>query len=133
MKTRIEMVEVTVGGDEVSDPGCDPDITCKDVLTVVSDVCEDTNNSAEDDGNTDAASLKVHMDTTELGTVPRIRIYLEERRKYLPWFLLVLVGSLLTIRTVRLIFSIRLPFDILKTHDLSPSKMFTFYIVDHCI
>ena len=36
------MVEVTVGGEEVSDHGCDPDITCKDVLTVVSDVCEDT-------------------------------------------------------------------------------------------
>ena len=31
------MVEVTVGGDEVSDLGCDPDITCKDVLTVVNE------------------------------------------------------------------------------------------------
>ena len=91
-----------MGGDEVSDPGCDPDITCKDVLTVVNDVlCEDATDSVTDDVNTDAASLKVHLDISELGTVPRIRIYLEKRRKYLPWVLIVLVGSLLTLRTVR--------------------------------
>ena len=88
-------------GDEVSEPGCDPDITCKDVLTVVSDVCQDATDSVADDVNTDAASLKVHLDISELGTVPRIRIYLEKRRKYLPWVLLVFVGSLLTLRTVR--------------------------------
>ena len=102
MKTEIQMVEITVGGDEVSDHGCDPDISCKDVLTVMSDMCHDSTDSFKDDGNTDAASLKVHMDTSELGLVPRIRIYLEERKKRLPWVVLVTVGSLLTLRTVRL-------------------------------
>ena len=119
------MVEVTVGEDEVSDPGCDPDITCKDVLTVMSDVCEDATDSVTDDVNTDAASLKVHLDISELGAVPRIRIYLVKRRKYLPWVLLVLVGSLLTLRTVRLTQSISilsLPSNITGNHVLLHKK-----------
>ena len=110
-------------GDEVSEPGCDPDITCKDVLTVVSDVCQDATDSVADDVNTDAASLKVHLDISELGTVPRIRIYLEKRRKYLPWVVLVFVGSLLTLRTVRLTQStsvLHLPSDIPWTRYLTP-------------
>ena len=88
-----------MGDDETSERGCDPDITCKDVITVVRDVCNDANNSVEDDGN-DNLSLKVHIDKSDLTRVSKLRIYLEEKRKNLLWIVFVFVGSLLTTRTV---------------------------------
>ena len=64
------MLEVIVGKDDKSEKGCDPDVTCKDIVTVVSDVYNDTT-IAEDDLN-DALSLKVHFDKSEMTKMSRI-------------------------------------------------------------
>ena len=94
------MLEISVGKDYTSERGCDPDVTCKDIVTVVSDVCIDTTSSAEDNVK-DALSLKVHFDQSELTKVSRLRIYLESKRKNILWIVFVFIGSLLTLRTVR--------------------------------
>ena len=56
-------------------------ITCNDALTLVTDCCEDT---IEDD-NVDNVSTKGHIDKDELPLLPKIRIYMEEKRpNFLP-------------------------------------------------
>jgi hypothetical protein len=99
VNTEVNLFEIIVGGDDVPERGCDPDITCKDILTVVGDVCNDTT-SAEDHGKDDI-SMKVHIDKTDLSKVSRLRVYLENKRKNILWILFVVVGTLLTLRTVR--------------------------------
>ena len=66
---EIKLIEVLVGDDDFSDRGCDPNVTCKDVLTVVSDACigEDGN---EDNTMQETSSLRVHFDKTELSRMP---------------------------------------------------------------
>jgi hypothetical protein len=84
------MLEKIVGKEDISERGCDPDVTYKDIATVVSDVCNDT-----------TSSLRVHVDKCELAKVSRLRIYLESKRKNILWIFFVLIGTLLTLRTVR--------------------------------
>ena len=98
---NVKMLEIIVGKDDISDSGCDPYVTCKDFVTVVSDVYNDTTSSAEDDVK-DALSLKVHFDQSELTKVSRLRIYLESKRKNILWVVFIFIGTLLTLRTVRL-------------------------------
>ena len=64
------MLEVIVGKDDKSEKGCDPDVTCTDIVTVISHVCNDTTSSAEDNVK-DALSLRVHVDKRELTKVSR--------------------------------------------------------------
>ena len=96
---EIKMMEIIVGGDEASKSGCDPNISCKDIVTVVSDACNDTTSSSDDVGY-DALSLKVHIDKSELTKLSRLRIYLQGKRRNSHWIVFVFVGTLLTLRTV---------------------------------
>ena len=98
---NVQMLEIIVGKEDTPERGCDPDVTCKDIVTVVSDVCNDTTSSAEDDVK-DALSLKVHFDQSELTNVSRLRIYLESKRKNILWIIFVSIGTLLTLTSVRL-------------------------------
>ena len=96
---EIKMMEIIVGGDEASESGCDPNITCKDIITVVSDACNDTTSSADDVGY-DTLSLKVHIDKSELTKMSRLRIYINGKRRNSHWIFFVFVGTLLALRTV---------------------------------
>ena len=80
INTEVNLFEIIVGGDDATERGCDPDITCTDIVTVVGDVCNDTTSSVEDDGKDDI-SMKVHIDKSDLSKVSRLRIYLEKKRK----------------------------------------------------
>ena len=102
INTEVNLFEIIVGGDDETERGCDPDITCKDIVTVLGDVCNDTTSSVEDDGKDDI-SMKVHIDKSDLSKVSRLRIYLENKRKNIPWIIFVFVGTLLTLRTVSLL------------------------------
>ena len=102
INTEVNLLEIIVGDDDTTERGCDPDITCTDSVTVVGDVCNDTTSSAEDDGKDDI-SMKVHIDKSDLSNVSRIRIYLENKRKNILWIIFIFVGTLLTLRTVRLL------------------------------
>ena len=99
INTDVKMLEIIVGKYDISERGCDPDVTCQDI--VVSDVCDDTTSSAVDDVKF-ISSLKVHFDKCELTKVSRLRIYLESKRKNILWIFIVFFGTLLTLRTVRL-------------------------------
>ena len=99
INTEVNLLEIIVGGDDETERGCDPDISCKDIVNIVGDVCNDTTSSVEDDGKDDI-SMKVHIDKSDLSKVSRLRIYLENKRKNI---LFVFVGTLLTLRTVRLL------------------------------
>ena len=65
-------------------------ITCRDALTLVTDCCEE---DTEDD-NVDNFSTKGHMDKDELPLIPKIRIYLEEKRPNILPFSLIIGGSI---------------------------------------
>ena len=93
------MLEINVGKDDISEKGFD--VTCKDIVTVIGDVCNDTTSSAEDNVK-DALSLRVHVDKRELTKVSRLRIYLESKIKNILWIFFAFIGTLLTLRTVRL-------------------------------
>ena len=105
INTKVKMLEIIVGKDDASERGCDPDVTCKDIVTVVSDVCNDTTSSAEDDVN-DALFLKINFAKCELAKLSKLRIYLESKRKNILWIVFVFIGTLLTLRTVRLFWAL---------------------------
>ena len=102
INTEVNLMEIIVGGDDETERGCDPDITCKDIVTVVGDDCNDTNSSVEDGGK-DNISIEAHIDKSDLSKVSRLRIYLENKRKNILWIILVFVGTLLTLRNVSLL------------------------------
>ena len=105
INTEVKMSEIIVGKDDKSEKGCDPDVTCTDIVTVISHVCNDTTSTAEDDVN-DALALRVHFDKCELTKLSRLRIYLESKRKNILWIVFVFIGTLLTLRTVRLFWAL---------------------------
>ena len=80
INTEVNLMEIIVGGDDETERGCDPDITCKDIVTVVGDDCNDTNSSVEDGGKDDI-SIEAHIDKSDLSKVSRLSIYLEKKRK----------------------------------------------------
>ena len=63
-------------------------ITCGDALTLVTDCCE------EEEDNVDNFSTKGHMDKDELPLLPKIRIYMEEKRPNVLPFSLIIGGSI---------------------------------------
>jgi hypothetical protein len=90
INTEVNLLEIIVGEDDETERGCDPDITCSDIVTVLGDVCNDV-------------SMKVHIDKNYLSKVSRLRLYLENKRKNILWIVFVFVGTLLTLRTVRML------------------------------
>ena len=64
---------------------------------------DNTNSSVEDGGKVDI-SIEAHIDKSDLSKVSKVlRIYLENKRKNILYIVFVVVGTLLTLRTVRLL------------------------------
>ena len=71
-------------------------ISCNDALTLVTDCCEE----ATEDENIENFSTKAHIDKDELPLLPKIRIYMEEKRPNVLPFSLIIGGSITILITV---------------------------------